>query len=51
MQKVDKEALKMSVVYFVSYFVFARIWVLLIEAIKLGKFTRFVGCGKNGRKQ
>lgn len=33
MQKRDKKALKMSVVYLVSYFVFARIWGWLIEQL------------------
>ena len=33
MQKLDKEALKMSVVYLVSYFAFAQIWAWLIELL------------------
>lgn len=33
MQKVDKEALKMAVVYLLSYFVFARIWALSIKQL------------------
>ena len=33
MQKFDKEALKMSVVYLVSYFAFAQIWVWLFELL------------------
>ena len=33
MQKLDKEALKMSVVYLVSYFAFAQIWVWLFDLL------------------